>query len=59
MEVRSAIRKLKNGRAAGGDNIPPELLKCAIDPVAGTLHGLFCTVWKRRARCPWNGKKVL
>ena len=49
MEVRSAIRKLKNGRAAGGDNIPPELLECAIDPVAGALqglHGLFCTVWK-------------
>ena len=22
------------------------LLKCAIDPVSRTLHGLFCTVWK-------------
>jgi len=45
-EVQRAIRRLKNGRAAGADDIPPELLKCAIDPVSRALHGLFCTVWK-------------
>jgi len=43
-EVQRAI--LRNGRAAGADDIPPELLKCAIDPVSRALHGLFCTVWK-------------
>ena len=43
-EVQRAIRKLKNGRATGGDDIPAELLKCAIDPVSKALHGLFCAV---------------
>ena len=43
-EVQRAIQRLKNGRAAGADDIPPELLKSAIDPVS--RHGLFCTVWK-------------
>ena len=43
---KKSIRRLKNGRAAGADDIPPELLKCAIDPVSRALHGLFCTVWK-------------
>jgi len=45
-EVQRAIRRLKNGRAAGADDIPPELLKCAIDPVSRALHGPFFTVWK-------------
>ena len=45
-EVQHAIRRLKNGRAAGADDIPPELLKCAIDPVSRALHGLFGTAWK-------------
>ena len=45
-EVQRAIRKLKNGRAAGCDKIPPELLKCALDPVSKALHGLFCAVWR-------------
>jgi len=45
-EVQRAIRRLRNGRAAGADDIPPELLKCVIDPVSRALHGLFRTVWK-------------
>jgi len=36
-EVAYAKRKLRNGRAEG---IPPELLKCAIDPVSHALHAV-------------------
>jgi len=35
-EILSRIR-----RATGCDGIPPELLKCAVDPVSTTLHLLF------------------
>ena len=45
LEVRNAIGRLKNGRAAGPDGIPPELLKCAIGPVSAALHSLFQKVW--------------
>ena len=59
-EVQRAIRRLKNGRAAGADDIPPELLKCAIDPVSRALHGLFCTVWKsEKVPAEWKESIVL
>jgi len=45
-EVRHAIRKLKNGRAAGSDGIQPELLKYAEEPVSISLHSQFARVWK-------------
>ena len=44
-EVRDAIGRLKNGRAAGPEGIPPELLKCAINPMSAALHSLFWKVW--------------
>jgi len=44
-EVSRAISNLRNGRAAGPDGIPPELVKCAIGPVSKALHSLFCQVW--------------
>lgn len=44
-EVRTAIQKLRHGRAAGPDGIPPELLKCALNPVSEALHQLFLRVW--------------
>jgi len=37
-EVTKAIRKLHNGKAAGPDNIQPELLKHAEQPVAHALR---------------------
>jgi len=40
-EVYAAIKRLRNGRAPGPDGIPPELLKCAIHPVAHALHSIF------------------
>jgi len=50
-EVVCAIKKLRNGRASGPDGIPPELLKCALDPVSRALHTLFIQVW-RSGRVP-------
>ena len=50
-EVLDAIARLKNGRAAGPDGIPPELLKCANYPVAAVLHSLILMVW-REGRVP-------
>jgi len=44
-EVSSAIRRLKNGRAAGPDGIAPELLKFAETPISIALHRLFARVW--------------
>ena len=48
---RNAIARLKNGRAAGPDGIPPELLKCATGQVAAALHSLILMVW-REGRVP-------
>ena len=45
-EIYVAVRKLKNGRAAGLDGISPELLKYAIDPISSGLHTLFLKVWQ-------------
>jgi len=45
-EVTCAIRKLRNGRAAGPGGIPPELLKCAINPISKALHEIFIQVWR-------------
>ena len=39
------IRKLRNGKAAGPDNIQPELLKHTEQPVAHALRELFEKVW--------------
>jgi len=50
-EVAHAISKLRNGRAAGPDGIPPELLKCAIGTDSRALHSLFIQVW-RSGRIP-------
>jgi len=44
-EVHTAIKILRNGRASGSDNIPPEFLKVAVDPVSVRLHALIRRVW--------------
>jgi len=44
-EVRAAIKKLKFGRAAGRDAIPPEMLKLAVDPTSRIIQQLFASVW--------------
>ena len=45
-EVVRAVKKLKNDRAAGCDDIPPELFKCALPHVSQALHSLFQRVWR-------------
>jgi len=37
-EFTRAIRRLKNGRAAGADGITAELLKCAEKPISEALQ---------------------
>ena len=45
-EVQKAIRRLRNGRAAGQDKITRELLKTAEIPISTALYQLFLLVWK-------------
>ena len=45
-EIRRAISKLKCGRTSGWDNIGPEMLRCASEPIARGLHVLFWKVWE-------------
>ncbi|KAK3101401.1 hypothetical protein FSP39_003284 [Pinctada imbricata] len=46
MEIRKAIKKLKNGKAAGLDVIPAEAIKADIDTAVDILHSLFIKIWK-------------
>ena len=45
-EVRDASSRVKNGREAGPDGIPPELLKCATESISNALHSLIVVVWR-------------
>ena len=47
-EDQEAIKKLKNQKAPGIDDIPGELLKQAGDSVAIILQKLYNSVWKSR-----------
>ena len=54
-QVKAAINRLKNGKAAGPDHIPPELLKCAINPISLVFHKLFTRVWQSgRVPAEWK-----
>ena len=44
-EIRQAIKQLKNGKAAGPDNIPAEALKLDIETTVDMLHPLFEQIW--------------
>ena len=44
-DVTRAIRRLKNGRAAGADGITAELLKGAEKPISEALHKVITNVW--------------
>jgi hypothetical protein len=54
-EVTRAIRRLKNGKAPGSDDITSELLKFAEEPVSAALYKLFATVWSTgRVPAEWK-----
>ena len=45
-EILSAIKKLRNGKAAGPDNIPAEALKTDTETMVEMLHPLFKKIWE-------------
>ena len=45
-EIRKAIKQLKNGKAAGTDEIPAEALKVDPEMLAEMLYGLFEKIWE-------------
>ena len=44
-EVEKAIKALKDGTAAGPDELPSELLKLGGDSVTSALHRIIVKVW--------------
>ena len=45
-EIKKAIKKLKNGKAAGPDGIPSEALKVDVEATAEILLPLFRKIWE-------------
>lgn len=43
--VNTPIQKLRYGCSAGSNGIPPELLKCAINPVSIATYKPFLQIW--------------
>ena len=45
VEIKKALKELQNGKAAGLDNISPEVMKGDLDITAYMLHPLFEKIW--------------
>jgi len=45
-EIRKAIQQLRNGKAAGPDNIPAEALKADLTTMVEMLYPLFKQIWE-------------
>nr|XP_014348156.1 PREDICTED: uncharacterized protein LOC106704818 [Latimeria chalumnae] len=45
-DVEKAIKEIAPGKAAGNDQIPPELLKAGGRKLASDIHALLCTCWE-------------
>ncbi|VDP36972.1 unnamed protein product [Schistosoma margrebowiei] len=41
-----AVRQIKNGKAAGPDNIPAEALKSDIEVTTNIFYHLFKKIWE-------------
>ena len=46
-EIVDAIKRLKQGKAAGPDQIPPEALKADANVTASILDPLFMKIWNK------------
>lgn len=57
-EVKSALKSVKSGKAAGIDEISPELLKADLDGTAGRLCAVYNSLWNEE-RWPQVWKKGL
>jgi len=44
-EIKAAIKKIKNGKAAGPDNVPGEAIKGEVETSVNMLYHLFKKVW--------------
>ena len=58
IEIKNAIEKLKNGKAAGCDNIPPEATKAGGDTSEEVLLGLCNRIWSEE-KIPEEWRKGL
>ena len=57
-EIRKTLRSLKNGKATGTDNIPPEALKEGGEVIVHQLHHLLNLIWTTE-EIPMEWKKGL
>ena len=48
-EIMKALKEIKNGKAAGIDEIPAEILKADVDMTAKILLPLFRDVWNEES----------
>lgn len=48
-EIIKALKELKNGKAAGIDDIPAEILKADVTVTAGALLPLFRDIWEKES----------
>nr|KAG5691347.1 hypothetical protein BaRGS_033396 [Batillaria attramentaria] len=46
-EIRKAIVTLRNGKAAGPDEIPAEAIKADTETAVNMLHSLFSKIWEK------------
>ena len=46
LEIKNAIKDMKNDKAAGIDNITVETMKAGIDTTVDVLHQLLSLIWE-------------
>ncbi|GFO04978.1 endonuclease-reverse transcriptase [Plakobranchus ocellatus] len=59
-EVEAAIKKLKNGKTPGLDNIPSELLKASGPTAIKAIHHLCCKIWNSKTwPAEWKKQEIV